>query len=260
MSLLRDDRGLHYGDGVFETIRFVGSRSPLWDWHMQRLLLGCDRLGLPKPNVSHLSKRAQSAAAAYAQSIVKLIWTAGSGPRGYARQSTLRGRALLYATPFTPVARDGLRVRWCTTRLGTQPALAGIKHLNRLEQVLARAEWGTEFDEGLMLNMQGQAIAATAANLFARIDGSWFTAPVVECGIAGVGRRWLMSQVEVTESALTPDALLNAQACLLTNAVRGPRYIAKLDAVEWSVDQEVQKLMDGWSALFTSNSEVSGFL
>jgi len=261
MSLLRDDRGLHYGDGLFETIRFVGRQAPFWDWHMQRLLLGSDRLGLPRPDVSTLLRRTRRAAAPLTQSIVKLIWTAGSGLRGYARPLPMRGRALLYATRYTPVSSAGLRLRWCTTRLGAQPALAGIKHLNRLEQVLARAEWaGSEFDEGLMLNMQGQVIAATAANLFARVDGRWFTPPVNDSGIAGVARRWLMSQVDVTESALTPAALCSAQACVLTNAVRGPQRVASLDSVEWSVDPQVQSLIDNWSALFAVNCDVSSTL
>lgn len=247
----RDDRGLHYGDGLFETVRFVAGRAPLWDWHIERLCLGCARLGLPQPDASALARRAARAARVHASAVVKLIFTAGGGPRGYARPQPMAGRAYIDAQAWTPSAQVGLRVRWCETRLALQPALAGIKHLNRLEQVLARSEWlGTSFDEGLMLDMRGQVAAATAANVFVRIDGRWRTPPVAECGVAGVGRRWLMRQVGAVEAPIGVDTLMAAETCVLTNAVRGPRWLRTLADREWMPDPEVEALVAAWDALF----------
>ena len=250
---LRDDRGLHYGDGLFETIRFVGALAPLWDWHLERLAQGCERLGLPLPDSAKLARRARRLAAGHAHSVVKLIVSAGSGPRGYARPQPLCPRVLAFVSPWVEPARRPLCVRWCHTRLALQPALAGIKHLNRLEQVLARAEWSdTSFDEGLMLDTQGNVIAATAANLFVRRDGHWLTPQVQACGIAGVARRWLIGQVGATEVPLDMAAVESAQACVLTNAVRGPRQVGQLAQQHWPVDDQVHTLQGRWGALFAS--------
>lgn len=250
MNGLADDRGLHYGDGLFETVRVAGGRAPLWDWHLERLQVGCARLRLPAPDPARLWRRARAAARAHADAVVKLLWTAGSGQRGYARPAQPEPRLLVRAAPLAPSPAAGLRLRWCTTRLALQPALAGIKHLNRLEQVLARAEWQDEFDEGLMLDMQGRVVAATAANLCARIDGRWCTPPVDRCGIAGVARRWLLSAAGAHERTLSPAEVEGADALLLSNAVRGPRAVASLGARRWRADRQVRELRAAWDALF----------
>ncbi len=247
---LRDDRGLHYGDGLFETIRFSGAHAPLWDWHMQRLAQGCQRLGLPVPDTAALARRVRRRARVHTQSVVKLIYSAGSGPRGYARLPQPRPRVLAFVSVYSPGAPE-LRLRWCQTRLAQQPALAGIKHLNRLEQVLARAEWtDTAIDEGLMLDTQGNAIAATAGNLFVRRGGQWLTPSLDACGIAGVARRWLIAEVNAGEAALTVAAVESADAVVLCNALHGPRQALQLAQQRWRSDREVQRLQRRWDALF----------
>ncbi len=252
---LRDDRGLHYGDGLFETIRFVGALAPLWDWHLERLAQGCERLGLPLPDSAMLARRARRLAAVHLHSVVKLIVSAGSGPRGYARPQLALPRLLAFAAPFAEHPARPLRVRWCETRLALQPALAGIKHLNRLEQVLARAEWSdTTMDEGLMLDMQGHVVAATAANLFVRHDDRWLTPPVRDCGIAGVARRWLIAEVGAVEATLEVSAVESAQVCVLTNAVHGPRQVGQLAQRCWGVDRQAQTLQRRWRVMFTNEA------
>lgn len=254
---LRDDRGLHYGDGLFETIRFSGTRAPLWDWHMQRLLAGCERLQLPAPDLVALGRRARRLAGAHDHSVVKLIYSAGSGRRGYARPQPLRPRMLAFASALVPASADALRVRWCQARLAQQPLLAGIKHLNRLEQVLARAEWrDNAVDEGLMQDTEGHVIAATSANLFVRQDGRWLTPAVDRCGIAGVARRWLIERVAAAECVLTVAAVESAQVCVLTNALQGPRQIGALAQRQWPADREVRSLRRAWDALFVPAAEV----
>lgn len=250
-SRLQDDRALHYGDGLFETIRFSGARAPLWDWHMQRLQVGCQRLALPHPDIAALARRARRVAGRHAQSVVKLILSAGSGPRGYARPQPLRPHVLVFAAPLPDSAQRPLHLRWCSTRLALQPALAGIKHLNRLEQVLARTEWtDTTIDEGLMLDTQGHVVAATAANLFVRRDGHWLTPPVDDCGIAGVARRWLIDAIDVREERLSVAAVESAQVCVVTNALHGPRQVGQLAQRRWDIDGQVLDLQSRWRALF----------
>lgn len=252
---LQDDRGLHYGDGLFETIRFRRGRAPLWELHLERLLGGCRRLALPAPDADALARRTRRRAGVHAHSVVKLIYSAGSGPRGYARPQAPVPRLLVLVSAWQPPAARALRVRWCQTRLALQPALAGIKHLNRLEQVLARAEWREPtIDEGLMLDTEGHVIAATAANLFVRQDGRWLTPPVDRCGVAGVARRWMIDQVAARECQLTRAAVEAAELCVLTNALHGPRQIGALAGQRWPADGELRALRRAWNAVFADRA------
>lgn len=250
MNTLATDRGLHYGDGLFETLRVVDGAAPLWDWHHERLLAGCARLRLPAPDEARLRRTLRSVSRPHRDCVVKLIWTAGSGQRGYARPPEPAPRLLASARPWQPLPAAALRLRWCATRLALQPALAGIKHLNRLEQVLARAEWDEDYDEGLMLDMQGRVVAATAANVFVRHGGQWLTPPVAECGIAGVARRWMLQTAAARECALSLGDIESADALVLTNAVRGPRQVGQLGERRWRADAGVRRLRAAWDALF----------
>jgi len=191
------DRGLGYGDGLFETIRFVGAEAPLWSRHMHRLEEGCRRLGLPMPARSVLLDEARAVSGELPQSVVRITLTRGTGARGYkppAQPKPTRIVAAFEAPPPDAVAyADGIRVRLCATRLAPQPLLAGLKHLNRLEQVLARAEWDDPtIAEGLLCDADGLVISATAANLFAVFGGVLATPAVDRCGVAGVasGSPW----------------------------------------------------------------------
>lgn len=245
-----DDRGLHYGDGLFETIRFVGTHAPLWDWHVQRLTAGCLRLSLPAPDPTELREHALTAAAEHAQTVIKIVLTAGSGPRGYARPSPLVPRLRLFVQAFVARAPVDLCLRWCHTRYAVQPLLAGIKHLNRIENVLARNEWATQFDEGLMLDTRSRVIGATAANVFVRISDRWLTPSVHRSGIAGVGRRWLLAHLGAEIGDLSRRDVLGANQCVLINALRGPLAATELGPTRWQPDAQVRELQRAWQQLF----------
>ncbi len=154
------DRGLQYGDSLFETIAVVDGRPRNWEAHMERLGSGARRLSLPLPPPGLLLEELRRVSRGEGRCVVKLILTRGEGGRGYRPPQAAPGHRILLHAPWPdyPPGRfeEGIQVRLCTTRLGRNPALAGLKHLCRLEQVLARAEWSEpEIAEGLMLDEGG---------------------------------------------------------------------------------------------------------
>lgn len=229
------DRGLAYGDGLFETMRVARGRIPWWDAHLARLARGAAVLGLPTPDAGWLHAQASDLLdAAPEQAVLKLVLTRGAGGRGYAPPAVPVPGLVLSLHELSP-APGALRLRWCTTRLSLQPALAGIKHLNRLDQVLARAEWSDpDIHDGLMLDAGGRLACATAANLFALIDGQWLTPSLADGGVAGLARAWVLArQPGAAEASLGPESLASAEALFLCNAVRGILPVGQLEDMHW---------------------------
>ncbi|RAP56322.1 aminodeoxychorismate lyase [Oleiagrimonas sp. MCCC 1A03011] len=222
-----DDRGLLYGDGLFETLRVIDGRAPLWAGHMHRLSRGCERLGMPAPDTDTLREEVSALTRDEGPSVVRITWTRGRGARGYGPPASPQCMRVVTASPAPVLDPDwsaaGIRVRFCDTRLAVQPALAGLKHLNRLEQVLARAEWrDPDIVEGLMRSMDGAVVCATAANLFARIDGVWVTPSVENCGVAGVARAEVLAQwPQCRVGTIEMGALMQAEEVFLSSSVRG---------------------------------------
>lgn len=237
------DRGLAYGDGLFETMRAVRGSVPWWARHWNRLTQGADALGIDVPSEATVT-RELAALLDGRDAVAKLILTRGSGARGYApgahRPTWILSR---HAVPETP---RRLVLRWCRTTLAHQPRLAGLKHCNRLEQVLARAEWtaGEAADDGLMLDVDGDVIAATAGNVFMLEGGGWSTPAVDRCGVRGVCRGWAMEALGAGEARITPDRLSGADAVFVCNAVRGILDVARLGEREWSPHPQVARLRE----------------
>lgn len=201
-SIAITDRGLHYGDGLFETIAIVEGRLLCWQQHLARLEEGCRRLGFLPAEPGQLHEEAMQLADGADRAVLKLMLTRGSAGRGYAPTPAATPTRILSLHPWPdyPPAyrREGVRARVCTSRLASNPDLAGIKHLNRLEQVLARAEWqeldgGSDWAEGLMLNERGDVIEGTMSNLFVYRDGVLKTPDVAQSGIAGIIRNRVLA-------------------------------------------------------------------
>jgi 4-amino-4-deoxychorismate lyase len=229
------DRGLAYGDGLFETLRAHRGELPWWDRHWARLRRGAARLGLALPEERQALDEARQLLAGD-DAVLKLILSRGEGGRGYAppAQPVPAWSLSRHALP-PPTPPDGLSLRWCELRLGVQPALAGLKHCNRLEQVLARAEWDDPaVHEGLLRNLDEELIGATAANVFVLQGEAWLTPPVDRSGIAGVCRQAVMDLAEVRVQRLNADDLLRADAVFLCNAVRGILPVARLGERHWA--------------------------
>lgn len=251
------DRGLQYGDGVFETIATLDGRGRFADWHVERLAEGARRLGLPRPVPAMLHSQI-SAACPRGRGVVKLIWTRGPAGRGYrpppdAQPTCIAAGFVWPAWPATAWS-EGVRLRYCRTRWSRNPALAGIKHLNRLEQVMARAEWSDEnIAEGLMLDDRDQVISGTQANLFAVIAGRIMTPVLDQCGVAGVMRRafcsWAAEQATaVIERSIRAEELQTATELFVTNALIGA----------WPVRELAGKRMPGGSLAARFNEWLQG--
>lgn len=247
-ALPLDDRALAYGDGVFETILLHEGRPVWWEEHLQRLRTGAERLGLCAPaNDAWEADLAalQSTHPLPERGVLKLILSAGSSSRGYARGETGAPRRLLQLGPAPmPRAATGIEVRWCRTQLAIAPQLAGIKHLNRLEQVLARAEWSdAAIFEGLMCDSDGRLVCATAANVFARIDGRWSTPRLNRCGVAGICRQQLMPWSNALERDLMPAEVMSADELFVCSSVRGILPVTTLDDLHWPVGPQTLALI-----------------
>ncbi|MGO1003701.1 aminodeoxychorismate lyase [Lysobacter sp. CA196] len=229
------DRGLAYGDGLFETLRAHRGELPWWDRHWARLRRGAAQLGIALPDERQALAEARQLLDG-ADAVLKLILSRGEGGRGYAPppQPVSAWSLSRHALPPSPPP-EGLSLRWCELRLGMQPALAGLKHCNRLEQVLARAEWDDPgLHEGLLRNLDEDLIGATAANVFLLQGDAWLTPPVDRSGVAGVCRQALMELAEVRVRRLNADDLLHADAVFLCNAVRGILPVARLGERHWA--------------------------
>lgn len=231
-----DDRGLLYGDGLFETLLVDAGRPQLWDYHWQRLQHGCAVLRLDLPTGAVLLSEIAQLAGQHARCVVRLLVTRGAGGRGYTpppAQSCTRIVQLFPVPESSEVQlQDGLRLGFSETRLSPQGRLAGIKHLGRLEQVMARAQLlNTDLDDTLMLDQSGRLVESTQANVFLLRDGRWYTPRMAGHGIEGVFRAFLLDHMEVTVDDVLSGSLHRFESMFLCNSVRGILPVRELQGV-----------------------------
>ena len=234
------DRGLHYGDGLFETIACRAGCARFVDLHLQRLAEGCARLGIHYQNFPALAAQIRTVAALQPACIIKLILTRGSATaRGYAAQGDEVARTVLlqYRWPAEePNCWElGIAARSAHGRLGDNPALAGLKHLNRLEQILIRGEWtDPQIHEALVFSSSGWLVSGTMSNVFLVRDGRIMTPAITTAGVRGVMRRVVMGEaqrrgLEVSEMALDAAAVEKCEEIFVTNARIGIWPVRALD-------------------------------
>lgn len=248
------DRGLAYGDGVFRTMRVSGGRVLYWSRHYTKLLRDCERLAVPCPTAAMLLSEIHSLLSAELECVVKIIITRGSGGRGYAPPGDVVPVRVVARFPLPDVPLDrgslGICARWCRTQVSMQPALAGVKHLNRLDSVLARGEWSDgEIAEGLMLDRDGWVVQGTMSNVFI-LEGDRLTTPMLDTsGVAGVQRErltGLAAQVGLMcgEDRIAPDRLLAADQVYVTNSVIGMWWLSRLDNRRWGRQDITASLLE----------------
>lgn len=235
------DRGLHYGDGLFETLACRRGRASFLDEHLERLALGCRRLRIEPRSLAGLRGRIVDLAASAGRALLKVIVTRGPATaRGYAPRYDERSTELLlqYDWPEEDPrhALEGVPVRIADLALGENPRLAGLKHLNRLEMVLARSDLaGSPYLEALLLSSSGNVVSGSFSNVFAVIGATVKTPRVDRCGVAGVMRGVVMRAaaadgLAVEETRLMPADLEAATEIFLTNARIGIWPVSRLES------------------------------
>ncbi len=244
-----NSRGLHYGDGLFETIAIRDAKPRLWNLHMDRLRRGCRRLQLATPDEDECLAGILEALGGRRCAVAKLIVAARGGERGYARQSDAITVAIA-AFDCRPVAkslyRQGVRTTLCRTRLAAGSPTAGLKTLNRLEQVLARLEVDSSCFEGIMLDADAQPICGTMSNLFGVRAGRIFTPSLDRCGVEGVMRRHVLNVLGQTcdEVSIRPIGhLQDMDEVFISNSQFGVLPVRSCGEFIWPVGTTTLMLM-----------------
>ena len=244
--LSSNDRGLAYGDGLFETIAIADGQPCLWQRHLNRLLRGCDSLGIIFDDIPELEKEVfELAQQQKLDGAIKIIITRGNSLSGYRIESSAKPTRIVQLqerqTFSEDLYRQGINARFCKQPLIDNPALSKIKHLCRLEQVLARMEWQDEVHEGIMFDYQNNAIEGTMSNLFI-LEGAELKTPNLDnCGIQGVMREWILEQCEhqhikVEETKLDRQRVLEADGLFFCNALIRIWPVRNLVAHHYDVD------------------------
>lgn len=256
-SISLEDRGFSYGDGLFETIAVRAGKCRFLDAHLQRLQGGCSRLGLAEQPTDTLIAELVAAIAHSKHGTAKIIITRGCGPRGYRPPTNPQPTRIIgyqESTAGSP-GSSGVQIRYCTTLISRNRQTAGIKSLNRLEQVLAQSEWNDPgIAEGLMLNDKGEVVCGTMTNLFCSRDNVLLTPNLSECGIRGVMRQQVIevaraADITVKECAIDKRDLMHADDLFLTNSLLGLITVAELDGRRYSPSALTTEIKLGLCAL-----------
>lgn len=255
-----DDRAFQYGDGLFETIAIRDGQPRLWDYHVDRLERGCERLRLVMPDSrvlrDWLDTTVQQGNENTAHCTAKLILSCGVSQRGYSRMTptdVVTFIGVFGAKTIAPTHyRDGVETLVCNTRLALFSVTAGCKTLNRLEQVLARSEFvSTAAFEGLTLDADDRLICGTMSNVFIVANNSVITPSLQRCGVEGVMRRHVIdvlsrNGIEVEVRDISDTELKSCDEVFLTNSQFGVLPVRRCGEKTWrrhAVTREVMKQM-----------------
>jgi len=237
------DRGFAYGDGVFRTFKVAAGTPVNWLMQYTKLLEDCNVLGIVCPSAEVLLNDITQLFSPEHNAIAKIIITRGEGARGYAVPALAQPTRVVIKAPLphypSSNAEDGVSLHLCELRLSSQPKYAGIKHLNRLENVMARMEWSdASIADGLLLDARGNAIECTMSNLFARFGSSLCTPDLSLCGVAGITRQRILDTApdfglrpEVCEISLTK--LMQADELLICNSLYGVWQVRTFNNRKW---------------------------
>ncbi len=239
-QIAANDRGLMYGDGVFRTMLVQQGRVLHWNRQYHKLHNDCSELNIACPDKALLEADINQLLSANTAGVVKIIITRGTGSRGYAPQPEQEVTRIVSISPQpeypTDFSKQGIQAKYCQMRLGHQPRLAGIKHLNRLENVLAANELSqTDYAEGILLDQSGLVIEGTRSNLFMVKKDILITPDLNQCGVAGVQKDRVMAiartyDIKVKILPITPELLEQADEIFLVNSIIGLWPVRELAA------------------------------
>jgi len=255
-SIDANDRGLAYGDGLFETIAVRNSACRFLDAHLQRLQQSCKKLAIPAPDETRLIDNIRTLIADQdcEHGVIKIIVTRGTGPRGYGFKSESLAPTIMTGISATEPAKtnaDGIRAQYCLTPASRNSSLAGMKTLNRLAQVMARSEWtDPQIAEGLMTDDRGNLVGGTMTNLFVVAAGELWTPPVTEFGVAGVMRSKILQiardlKLKIKEDDFSLTFVNDADELFVSNSLIGIWPINSLNERSYPVGPVTHQLMEG---------------
>lgn len=254
------DRGLLYGDGVFRTLRAAQGKALHWSLHYLKLQHDCAKLGIACPDEALLCSELDQVLAHHPDGVVKLIVTRGESGRGYTPSSAATPTRIWDFSPLPDYPHEwmtqGIKVHVCNLRLSVQPRLACVKHLNRLENVLAAAELndaqlhGEPAAEGLLLDRDGHLIEGTRSNLFLVIQGQLVTPDLARCGVAGIQRgrvmAWALQHgLTLQVRDVTLEEALQADELFIVNSVIGLWPVRELEQRHWKHFPVTAKIRHG---------------
>ena len=259
------DRGLQFGDGLFETIRISNGNPVAFQFHEARLNTGMQRLGFPaEAEANHIISSALDAFLGEANSntgmgdgVLKVIVTRGNSSRGYRppQSAEINTTAFFSDLASYPKAfyQDGIKVGFCQTQAAIQPQLAGLKHLNRLDCVLAASEVASkdgEWQEGFMLNDLGFVIEGTMSNVFVKIDGQWITPKLDRSGVAGTMRQRIIERadLDVTVRDVSKSEFNSVSSMFVCNSLIGIWPVSDVDGRALTIPREITSLIKQWQS------------
>lgn len=239
------DRGFQYGDGCFETVRVIAGKLILWTEHRERLANACAALDLHL-DLDVLQKEVSRLLAAneLASAIIKIIITRGVGGRGYRPLDTIECTRVVQLFDYIPpILTLGARLCVCQHRLSTSTQLAGIKHLNRLDQVLASREIPIGFDEGICLDQAGNIVEACKSNILVVREGKVYSPSLDGSGVEGVMLNYLESELDklgtpIKRTPIRLEQLQEAEEVYLCNSVYGVWSVAEIQSTDYRISWE----------------------
>ncbi|MGB5719730.1 MAG: aminodeoxychorismate lyase [Woeseiaceae bacterium] len=252
-----DDRAFQYGDGLFETVAIRDGRPRLWNYHLERLQLGCEKLRLLKPANealrASLDLAIRASDADRSHCTAKIILSAGISARGYARSAAASGTEFVGVFSSQALAaehyREGVDTMLCDTRLAIFSATAGCKTLNRLEQVLARLEIAPgEAFEGFTLDAEGRVICGTMSNVFIVTANTIATPSLDRCGVAGVMRRHTIETLRQTGDTvmirdISESELMHSDEVFICNSQFGILPVRRCGDKVWHAHTRTRSVM-----------------
>jgi 4-amino-4-deoxychorismate lyase len=248
-----ESRGLAYGDGLFTTAKILNGNIQYLTAHIERLKFGSHQLGIKPSSLTDLTKQLTSIAKGYALAVLKVIVIANAGGRGYARSKSNGHDVIImihdYPIHYDVQAQTGITLGVSKQKIGINPMLAGLKHLNRLEQVLLKQELSTRTEDDILVcNVNGHVIEATSANAFFFIDKKLYTPDVSQSGVNGIMRQTILQHFPNTAvKALSLNDINKAESIFICNCVMGVMPISKFNDRVLSTDlpQSVRKSING---------------
>lgn len=247
------DRGFQYGDGIFETLAVANSEPLLWDRHMQRFLQGAARLSLKAPAEELLRREARQLCDGVKRGVLKIVLTRGVSGRGYAPDASAPPTRAVSLLPWPDYPAQhhahGVSVQFCRNLISRHNILAGLKHLNRLEQILARMELKNDCVEGLMQDETGHVIEGTMTNLFIVSRGKLKTPGLEHSGVEGVMRALVLERasalsIDCRTADLKRQDILDAEEIFLTNSLVGIWPVRQIESKGYPIGPITKQIQD----------------